>query len=221
MRSGLALAAVLVAACQPAGSATPTASPIATLGPQPTATEALMDLVVSETEALAPARYVRPGFEPRMTFAVEAGTGWYAIQGFEGFFDIQHDVGSPDVTAVQFARPDAAFGAGGNAVSLVAAADLPAILETHPGLAVVAVDISRIGGLDGTHMTVEHAGGEDAVAVLRVPPGPLSILPGRALWIAAFDTPEGVLAIIVGASIAQFDASLALAEPILDSIVIE
>jgi hypothetical protein len=68
-------------------------------------------------------------------------------------------------------------------------------------------------------VTVVHAAGE-AVHVMTVPPGPLSILPGRRLWIAFFDTPTGLLAIMVGGSVATWDEALAAAEPVLESIEI-
>jgi hypothetical protein len=53
-----------------------------------------------------------------------------------------------------------------------------------------------------------------------VPPGALGIDPGRRLWIAFFDTPDGLLAIMVGGSVARWDDALAAAEPVLESVQI-
>jgi hypothetical protein len=56
--------------------------------------------------------------------------------------------------------------------------------------------------------------------VLEVPPGALSISPGRRLWIALFDTPDGLLAIMIGGSVAKWEEALATAEPVLESVTI-
>ena len=61
-----------------------------------------------------------------------------------------------------------------------------------------------------------HAGLD--VPVLRVPAGPLAISPERRLWVSFFDTPDGVLAVMVGGSVARWDESLAAAEPVLESV---
>jgi hypothetical protein len=53
-----------------------------------------------------------------------------------------------------------------------------------------------------------------------VPPGDLGIDSGRNLWIAFFDTEDGVLAIMVGGSTAKWDQSLAAAEPVLETVTI-
>jgi hypothetical protein len=57
-------------------------------------------------------------------------------------------------------------------------------------------------------------------SVLEVPPGALGIDPGRRLWIAFFDTDAGLLAIMVGGSVAEWQAALEAAEPVLESLEI-
>jgi hypothetical protein len=64
---------------------------------------------------------------------------------------------------------------------------------------------------------VENAG-EAHARVLEVPPGPLGIDPGRRLWVAFFDTDDGLLAIMIGGSFAEWQSALAAAEPVLESI---
>ena len=76
---------------------------------------------------------------------------------------------------------------------------------------------SRIGGLDGITIEVENISDSHA-GVLFFQPGPLGIDPGRRLWISLFDTPDGLLAIMVGGSAARWDEALAEAEPVLESI---
>jgi hypothetical protein len=166
---------------------------------------------------LAAGRYTRSSFEPRITLAVD--DAWQAVQLFAGFFDIQQDVGSPDVIAVQFGRPTLIFGgmAGGDPVTTADAA--VASLGGNATVTVVETDDSLIGGLEGSQITVENAGAAHA-ELMRVPVGTLGIDPGRRLWIAFFDTDHGLLAIMVGGSIERWDDALAAAEPVLESVTI-
>jgi hypothetical protein len=84
---------------------------------------------------------------------------------------------------------------------------------------VVESSESRIGGFTGQQITVENAGSAHA-EVIDVPPGPLGIDPDRRLWIAFFDTDDGLLAILVGGSVERWDEALAAAEPVLESVEI-
>jgi hypothetical protein len=165
---------------------------------------------------LPPGRYTRTGFSPAITFEVDGP--WHAVQLYTGFFDIQQDVDTPDVIAVQFAKPSALYGEDGLAVELTDPSLAAGILGANPGLTVLETSSSRIGGLDGFQVTVEA--GTSNAQVMRVPPGPLSILEGRRLWIALFNTPDGILAIMIGGSVATWDAALTTAEPVLESIEI-
>ncbi len=131
---------------------------------------------------------------------------------------MQQDVGSADVIAVQFARPSAIFGEAGTDPATTAEAAIASV-QANSALAVIESSDSRIGGLDGSQVTVENSGDAHAT-VMQVPPGPLGIDPGRRLWIAFFDTPDGLLAIMVGGSVAQWEEALAAAEPVLESVQI-
>ncbi len=158
-------------------------------------------------EPLAPGTYTRSGFEPRI--ALEVGIGWEAVQLATGFFDIQREVGSPDVIALQFARP----------TELTDAASAVEALNDADGLTVIESSESLIGGLEGLQVTVANEGDAHA-AVFDVPPGTLGIDPGRQLWIAFFDTEDGLLAIMIGGSIARWQDALGAAEPVLESVTI-
>ncbi len=170
--------------------------------------------LVATGEALASGRYTRAGFAPEISLELDGS--WEAVQVLEGFFDVQRDVGSPDVIAVQFARVAGVFGAD-DAVEPTSAADAVEILRVNPHLEVIETSGSRIGGLEGSQVTVENAD-QTHSHVLEVGPGGLGIDPGRRLWIAFFDTPDGLLAIMVGGSIERWDEALAAAEPVLESV---
>lgn len=120
--------------------------------------------------------------------------------------------------AVQFARPTGVHGSDG-AVLPTDAANAVALLESNPGLEVVETTSSQISGLEGSQITIEN-GGEEPAEFIGVPRGTLAINGGRRLWIAFFDTNNGVLAIMVGGSIEKWDEALAAAEPVLESIEI-
>ena len=169
-------------------------------------------------ETLAPGRYTRHDFAPRVTFEVD--DQWSGRQVLEGYFTIQQGAADdPHVIAVQFARPDALYGADG-AEEPTDAADAVAILESNPDLEVIETSSSQMGGLEGSQVTVENAGNSGA-QLMDLPPGTISLDAGRSLWIAFFDTDQGLLAIMVGGSIEQFDDALAAAEPVLESVDIE
>ena len=194
------------------GTSTPEASAVATPA-APTAVE------LPGGGELAPGRYTRAAFSPRITF--EVGAGWRAVQAEDGFFDIQQDVGSPDVSALQFARPAGFFGADGDLETATTAAAAASTIQANPGLNVLDSSASRMSGLDGFVVEVENPGTAEAPAqVLQVPPGALSIDPGRRLWIALFDTPDGVVAILVGGSAARWEEALLAAEPVLETVTI-
>jgi hypothetical protein len=170
-------------------------------------------------DALAPGRYTRSAFEPRITFEVDGP--WRAIQLLPGFFDIQQQVGSPDVIAVQFARPDGIYGADGQLVAATTAEAAASALQANAAFTVLGSDESRMDGIAGQVVEVENpASATGNAAILRVPPGPLGIDPGRRLWVAFFDTPEGLLAIMVGGSVARWEEALTAAEPVLESVTI-
>jgi hypothetical protein len=136
----------------------------------------------------------------------------------DGFFDVQQQVGSPHVIAVQFASVRGVHGPDG-ATATSDPAEAVNILGTNPGLTVLETSESRMGGLTGSQVTVENAGDAHA-EVIDVPPGPLGIDPGRRLWIAFFETDDGLLAVMVGGSAERWDEALLTAEPVLESVEI-
>ena len=198
---------IVVAGC--GGSAPPPATVAGSAEPSVGA----MELTVSDAP-LEPGRYTRSAFAPPIT--LDLTEGWRAVQLFDGFFDVQQDVGGPDVIAVQFANVRGVHGADG-VTATTDPDEAAAVLRSHPGLEVVESSQSRIGGLTGTQVTVENAGTAHA-EVIQVPPGPLGIDPGRRLWIAFFETDHGLLAIMIGGSVDRWDETLLIAEPVLESV---
>jgi len=168
---------------------------------------------------LASGRYTHRGFEPRITFELDGP--WHSVNATPGFFDVQQDVGSPDVIAVQFGRPDLVAAGPDQAAAITSAEGAVSTLKANGRLVTVESGSSRIGGLTGFQITVENpADRVDLTPVIRVTPGVLQIAPGRRLRCAFFDTPQGVLAILVGGSVSKWDEALAAADPVLESMTI-
>jgi hypothetical protein len=213
-RIALLMSAMLLAACgnmlNPEGrTATPSPSPL------PSGVANVSD---TDSETLAPGRYTRHDFAPRVIFEVD--DQWSGQQIFDGYFTIQQGSETdPHVIAIQFARPIEVNGEDGRQEP-TDAADAVAILETHPELETIETSTSQMGGLEGSQITVENAG-DEAVEFMRVPQGRFGIEANRRIWAAFFDTDEGLLAIMVGGSIERWDEALAAAEPVLESVQIE
>jgi hypothetical protein len=214
------LLAILVLAC---GAPTPTISPTApptgipslaaTSSPVATATHSdpLGLLLPGPGTELEPGVYVKAGFTPTVAFAV--GDGWTTVQQFPGFFDIQDEPGSLDVVAVQFAN---------------VSGTLDEVVEevmNRPNTRVIESDESRLAELVGTVLVIETTDPADSSPpifrpVLTVSAGPLLIASGRRLWLSLLPVSNGVLAVMVGGSIAEWDYALEIAEPVLESIVV-
>lgn len=169
------------------------------------------------SEPLPAGLYTRAAFQPRLTF--ELANGWFVGSLADGFFDVQQQQGTPDAIAVQFGLVQRVIGAGSATVPSTKAEAAARTIHDNPGLVVVAESASRLGGLEG--FTVEVDNQRDSTSpVLEVPAGMLAIDPDRRLWISLFDTGDGVLAVIVEGSVSGWERALAVAEPVLESIVI-
>jgi hypothetical protein len=211
----VALAIVLLlSACasgQPSGNVTEGASPLST----PTKSDGQPARELGRRgEALEPGRYTRAGFEPRVTFEISEN-GWTPQQVAAGFFDIQHDPGSLDVVAVQF----------GSVVGPSTAAEAIAAVRGRDRLTVSASEEVAIGGVEGRRVIVETKDPPTTEPpifrqVLALKSGPISIGSARRLQVTLVDTPRGVLAVMVGGSIKEWDRTLRLAMPVIESVTI-
>ena len=175
------------------------------------------ELVVSD-EQLAFGSYTRSDFIPRVAFEVSGGE-WYAVQAAAGFFDIQQDVGSPHVIALQFGNVEAAYGDDDERVEAASAAEAVTVVASNAQLTVLGQDGSRMGGLEGTVVVVGNTS-QTSARILDVPAGALAIDPGRRLWLALLDVEDGILAIMVGGSAERWGEALLAAEPILETVTI-
>ena len=226
------LALVLLAGCgttpTPSASSTPvrvspsaptaTPAPSVVPSPAPSAPAAAGPIELpSGSSALAAGTYTRAGFRPPITFALD--DGWFPGTVTDGFLDVQQERGTPDVIAVQLGLVKQVVGAGGSAVPATTAAEAAAAIRGNPGVTVIEESASRLGGLNGQNVVVENQGTARA-GIMDVAPGRLGIDPGRRLWMSLFDTPDGVLAVMVGGSVARWDDALRIAEPVLESVVI-
>jgi hypothetical protein len=220
-----ALASLLIVAGLAAGCATPDGTDAGQPSPSASSSasvngsepaEALTELRAT-TEPLPPGDYVRSSFAPPIAFTLTEG--WRAVQLFDGFFDIQQQVGSPNVVAVQFARPSTVYGAGGQGVEPTSAEEAAQALRSNEAFEVFGDGEAQLGGIEGRVIEIENAGDAHAT-VMVVPPGPLGIDPGRRLWVAFLDTPDGLLAVMVGGSVTEWQQALDAAEPVLESIQI-
>ncbi len=202
------------------GPPTATASTAQTAGPTAGASGVIAADEISGSLGELPAgRYTRRGFEPRITLELDGP--WHSVKVFSGFFDAEQGVGSPDVIAVQFAKPTGIYAAQDQQGRVAGAAAARDALAHNARLKTVESSASRIGGLDGFQVTVENPAAATGDAhILEVPVGAVSISPGRRLRVVFFDTPVGLLAIMVGGSVAKWDAALAAAEPVLESVTI-
>ena len=213
----LPVMALAVAACAPGPSAVPATVASARPTPSSTAVGSLATDLRQAAGPLAPGSYTRSDFRPPITF--ELGEGWSVGSVAAGFFDVQQQQGTPDVIALQFARVGSVVGADGATVEAAIAADAVDAIKVNPGLVTIGESESRLGGQTGTVVEVENRGPAHA-PILDVPAGRLGIDAGRRLWIGLFDTSDGVLAVMVGGSVAEWENALTLAEPVLESIVI-
>lgn len=185
----------------------------------PSSTEIAALEVSGSAGELAPGRYTHLGFEPRITFELDGP--WHSANAFTGFFDVQQDVGSPDVIAVQFGLPSEIDAGPRHATPMTTAEAAVETLKSNSRLVIVESSPSQIGGLTGFQVTVENpTGAAGDTPIMRVTPGVLNISPGRRLWCAFFDIPDGVLVIIVGGSVGHWDDALLTAEPVLESVTI-
>jgi hypothetical protein len=195
-----------LAACQ--ATATPSASPI------PSAPEA-MELTIT-ADPLPPGTYTQSAFEPPIT--LELDEGWRAVQVLSGFFDVEREVGTPDVIAVQVARPMRIWSASTTeAIDVASAQEAADALAANDRLVVHDASESQLGGVTGAVVDVENAGsGHEHIMGLAA--GELGIDRGRRLWVSFYDTHAGLLAVMIGGSVERWEDALAAAEPVLESV---
>jgi hypothetical protein len=166
-------------------------------------------LTFSVERPIEQGRYRRDGFEP--PFTIDIPDGWFAVEDVPGFFDLEREVGTLDVTAVQFARP-----------SDLASAAAAETIGARTGLVVDGPTAIEVGGLEALRLVIDAANpdieAQVFVPVFEIALGPISIASGRRLEIRLVDTEAGLLAILLGGSVRRWDSARTAAAPILRSI---
>jgi len=160
--------------------------------------------------------YTSSAFRPRITLTLD--DGWSVGTVSSGFLDVQQERGTPDVIAVQFARVESILGSAWSTAAPDSSAAVIRAIRDNSGVTVIGEAGTRVGGLTGSSVVVENRGTVHA-PIMRVSAGTLGIDPKRRLQVSVFDTPDGVLAVMVGGSVATWDHTLAVAEPIVGSVV--
>ena len=173
--------------------------------------------LVAGSAPLEPGTYTRTGFRPAVTFAVE--DGWFAGSPRPASSTSSGTRGRPTSSRSSSPASSGWSARTGRVDPVSTAAAAAASLHANPGVKVIDESAGRVGGLEGQVLIVENQGSATA-GIMNVSPGQLAIDPGRRLWISLFDTPDGLLAIMVGGSVAKWDRALDLAEPVLESVVV-
>ena len=210
-RGHLAIAAVALALGGCAAGGSPAAGS-ASLNPSPIDAEQLVEGI----DATLPAgTYTHEAFEPRITFDLDAG--WVGTHLNPDFFDVQVDPDTPDVVAVQFARPTVIHTSIIQTDETAGAAEAAASLAANGTLEATEPEATVVDGRPGVRITVT-ARLNAQTPILAVEVGTLSILAGRRLELTFVDLPDGLLAIMVGGSVADWDRAMTLSEPVLASV---
>jgi hypothetical protein len=163
--------------------------------------------------ALEPGFYTKCAFLPKVSFWI--GEGWTAVQSTTGFFDIQDNPGSPDVVAVQF----------GNVAGANTAAEAAASVDAKENLLILDRYRVKVDQYRGIYMLVETTDPLDTTPpvfhpVIDLTPGVISIASARRLELTLLNVDGGVLAMMLGGSIAEWDHALEMGGPVMGSVQI-
>jgi hypothetical protein len=213
----LALIGPLGSGC---ASVAPTAVPASTsptVTPGPTPAELLM-----VNGALLAGRYVYHGFELPMTFELD-GT-WTTTTQSSGYFNLISDPGG---TILQVGRVEYVHAGPDSDVDPTTADAAVATIRTAMANNVLETHGATLGRRPGTEVTLSRAAEPGALrsyniwAVYGVAPGTVGLGPGDQMSITFVDAPDGLIAITVSGSVADWDATLARAKPVVESIGFE
>ncbi len=152
LRKVLPVVVLIVAACGPASSPSPSGTPAASPSPvvpssSPSASAGDVLVLTAGSEPLPAGTYANPAFRPTVQFAIE--DGWFAGTVTDGFFDVQQEKGTPDVIAVQFAHVDGVASAAASPMSATTASAAVKAIHANPTLVVVDESASRMSGSRG------------------------------------------------------------------------
>ena len=187
--------------------------------PSPTTAPSLAAIFVPPpAEKLPPGRYTMPDFLPRITFEIKA-RGWSTYAWGKGFLHVSSGGG----VSLEFVRPIGVYGVGSLPVAATTSAEAAESLVSIEGARIVGTSDSLIDGHTGKVVEVEHDGlSVESIAILETSGDSVGVwvVPGRHLWVAFIDTPDGLLAIVVDVGTATVDRDMTRIEPILETVTI-
>lgn len=196
-----------------APTATPTSAPAITPSPQPlgSPTSDLLDLCTGGRESceLAAGTYSPSLTTPKMTFTLQEG--WTGLRHYADGFSM---FGGQD-TILSFAR-DVTFGDA----SVAGLAGFEALLRSVSALRVADAELTTLGGLPAVQLDVVAV--ENAPAFITLDEDVYNLSQGQAARFIVLDIGGSLGMFIVESSTeASFDAAIATAQPVLDSVTFE
>lgn len=235
----LILLVLLVAACASAPAttvaptvlapATPTSAPLATPSPRPPTTPPstptvtpsaqtsaspssgldLCDNTDRATCELAAGTYSPSLTTPTMTFALQEG--WTGVRHYADGFSLVHED-----AILSFAR-DVTFGGAEPEPGL---GGFEALLRSVSALQVADAELTTLGGLPAVQLDVVAV--DDAVAFFALDEDVYNLSQGQKARVVVVDV-AGVVGVFIVESSTEdtFDAAIAAAQPVLDSLVFE
>jgi hypothetical protein len=201
----VALATAGCATSAPSTRPTPDPSPAPSAAASAGASAAVRELP-PDVDALDAGRYAQGELLPGVTFEVE--DGWSSGPLGAGSLELRTTSGDGTVV-IRLVHIEAE-----------SAAAATSAVEAHDDVQVLAASESRMSGLTGPNLELEHAG-TAPVDLLATASTPLRLEPGQRAWLSMFDTPDGVVAIAVISDADTWDAALLAVEPFLEQVSID
>jgi hypothetical protein len=212
----LMLAGCATSSGSPAGSSVAAASSAAASASAPVAGDGgARQLVSGVQQPLAPGRYTHEGFSPATSF--EVGAGWFGAHLYADFYDVQVDPNTPDVVAVQLSRPRALHTSVIRTDDATSAAAAAASLASNETLDATAAEPVTVDGHPAVRLTVT-ARLDAETPIMEVAEGTVSILANRRLEVTFVDLEDGLLAILLGGSVADWQRATELGHPVIETL---
>lgn len=211
----IAVLASALVGCGSAGGSATTAT--ATPEPSPRPSSSAAPLVSDIETPLAPGRYTHPAFTPATS--IEVGEGWFGAHLYADFYDVQVDPDTPDVVAVQLARPSAIHSSVIGTDPATTAAAAAATLAGNETLEATVPEAVTVDGRAGMRMTVT-ARLDAETPIMEIEEGTLSILGGRRLELTLVEVDGELLTILLGGSVADWERAIELGHPVVGSVLI-
>ena len=166
-------------------------------------------------------RYADSDFVPRVTVEVE-DLVWVSGEQADGLVTLLRSAspGSQESITLRFARPTSIHAGPDSITDATTATAAVETLVANPAVVHLVANESLMDGVAGSAIELDAAADGQTYGVMLTKAGSIEVAAGRRLWVAFFDTPEGLLAIVVEGSSAAWERDLGLVEPVLESVTI-